>query len=86
MSDGVIFLDFPVWDDMDFKKDCKAWGAWYATFRAPNPMDTTESMDGDPWSFILYFISSLPENWSPPRNWTQPALYGHILDWYGYNW
>lgn len=86
MSDGVNFPELPLWEAMDFAQNCTEWANWYSTFTAPSPLDSTQSMDGDPWNFIWYFISSLPEDWLLPPEWSYPYLYGYILDWFGYNW
>lgn len=72
---------------MDFTRDCKAYGNWYATFIDANPWNKSRYLDGDASLIINYFDKSLPENWTVPtrENWTDAYYVGKVLEWYGWN-
>lgn len=87
MSDGEHFTIFPLWTEMNFTRDCKAYGNWYSTFIDPNPWNKSRYLDGDASLIIKYFDTSLPENWTVParENWTDAYYKSKVLEWYGWN-
>lgn len=85
MSDGEHFAEFPLWANMDFSKDCKAYGNWLSTFLEPNPWNKSQYLDGDATLIVDYFTSSLPQNWTKPENWTHGDYASRVLEWYGWN-
>lgn len=85
MSDGVNFTAFPLWEDMDFTKDCSLYGNWLYSFLKENVWNPAESFDGSALVTIYYFKSALPESYSFPWDGPLGADDGMILDWYGWN-
>ena len=83
VSDGEHFTVFPLWEEMDLTRDCKAYGNWYSTHIDPNPCDKSHYLDGDTSLIIEYFNTSLPPSWTMPKKWTYADYVGTVLDWYG---
>lgn len=76
---------FPLWEEMNFTKDCNAYGNWYSNFLDPNSWNKSRYLDGDTSLIIEYFDQSLPQNWTLPagENWTVADYAGKVLEWYG---
>lgn len=86
MSEGFQLEGFPQWNAMNFSQNCQAWGEWYATYLSVSPWNDTRYLDGDVRTIVTLFTYSLPGNWSMPKDWSYPTYYGHVLDWYGFNY
>jgi hypothetical protein len=85
MSDGVNFVNFPRWDEMDFSRNCTAFGNWLAAFLVPNPWNPTESLGGSFGLSITLFVESLPTDFKFPENSSVPVLSGEIGEWFTWN-
>lgn len=87
MSDGEHFTAFPLWEEMNFTRDCNAYGNWYSNFIDPNSWNKSHYLDGDVSLIFEYFRRSLPQNWTglARENWTDAEYVGKVLEWYGWN-
>ncbi|KUI63423.1 hypothetical protein VM1G_10263 [Cytospora mali] len=94
MSNGVNFTDFPLWENMNFTRNCSYYGNWLSTFVQDNSWQKNETLRGSTLLIIEYFISALPNNNTLDRhnifsidNETVGVgnYFGKILEWYGWN-
>ncbi|KAK4139969.1 uncharacterized protein C8A04DRAFT_32540 [Dichotomopilus funicola] len=85
MSDGVNFMQFPPWDQMNFSSDCKVWGSWLGVVLTPNPSSPGDSIGPAFTTSIELFTAALPLNATIPNNTTLREYHSQILDWYIFN-
>jgi len=86
MSDGVNFTNFPLWEEMDFSRNCTIFGNWLSSFLMPNPWDPRETMGASFSLSIDFFISATPDNFTlsvDPDE--QQAQLLEINEWFTYN-
>lgn len=86
MSEDGNFPDLPLFEEMDFSKNCDAWGEWFTTFILPSPWNSTHYLDGDVKAIFDLFNSSVPDTWHKPENLTDERYHGLVLEWYGTNY
>lgn len=88
MSENGNFPRLPLFEDMDFSKNCDAWGEWFTTFILPSPWNRTHYLDGDVRAIFDLFNSSVPDSdiWHRPEDLTDEEYHGLVLDWYGTNY
>ncbi|CAK7211615.1 hypothetical protein SBRCBS47491_001184 [Sporothrix bragantina] len=55
---------FPGWDQLNFSRDCSAYGQWLAAFIAPNPWTPDEALGGSIPLSIKLLASALPPGWT----------------------
>lgn len=53
----------PGWDQLDFARDCSAYGQWLAAFIAPNPWTPDEALGGSIPLSIVLMSNALPPGW-----------------------
>ncbi|CAK7269212.1 hypothetical protein SEPCBS57363_003487 [Sporothrix epigloea] len=53
----------PGWDQLDFARDCSAYGQWLAAFIAPNPWTPEEALGGSIPLSIVLMSYALPPGW-----------------------
>ncbi|CAK7271196.1 hypothetical protein SEPCBS119000_004477 [Sporothrix epigloea] len=54
---------FPGWDQLDFARNCSAYGHWLAAFIAPHPWTPEEALGGSIPFSIAFMTSALPPGW-----------------------
>jgi hypothetical protein len=85
MSDGVNFVQFPPWDQMNFSSNCNIWGNWLGVILTPNPSQPDDSIGPAFTTSIDLFTAALPANATLPENMTLQEYHSQILDWYIFN-
>jgi hypothetical protein len=85
MSDGVNFVQFPPWEQMNFSSNCDIWGNWLGVVLLPNPSQPDNSIGPAFTTSIDLFTAALPANATFPENTTLQEYHSQILDWYIFN-
>lgn len=83
MSDGEFYTDFPPWDQMDFSRNCTAYGNWLASFLMPNPWQKDQKLGGSYPLSIHFVLESIPPGFE--FNATGQDLIVRISQWFTYN-
>ena len=55
---------FPGWDQLDFGRNCSAYGQWLAALIAPNPWKPQEALGGSIPLSIVLMTHALPPGWT----------------------
>lgn len=85
----------PDWPQLDFARNCSAYGQWLAAFVAPNPWNPEEALGGSIPLTILLVSHALPPGWvfnetfgGDGGNWSQTiqspagtAYFGDVMQW-----
>lgn len=83
MSNGTDFPMLPRWDEMDFSKNCTAYGNFLASFLMPNPWDQRETIGGSYMLGMEFFYYSKPDTFEYPSESQEiEAMFEQITAWY----
>jgi hypothetical protein len=83
MSNGTDFPMLPTWDEMDFSRNCTAYGNFLASFLMPNPWNPREAIGGSYMLGIQFFYYSKPDTFQYPNSSVEiEALFEDITAWY----
>ncbi|EPE02201.1 hypothetical protein F503_06117 [Ophiostoma piceae UAMH 11346] len=86
----------PSWSQLNFSRNCTAYGQWLSAFISPNTWNRADSLGGSIPLSIELFNSALPEGWvytsnqsGTPTNWTlgvstaaEQQYFGDVLKWF----
>lgn len=87
---------FPSWSQLNFSRNCTAYGQWLSTLIAPNTWNKADTLSGSITTSIELFNSAIPDGWvftsnasGTPTNFTldAPTVYdteyfGDVLQWF----
>ncbi|KAF9873722.1 hypothetical protein CkaCkLH20_08832 [Colletotrichum karsti] len=71
------------WDQLDFNRNCTAWGQWLAGLVQPDPWDPSINRGMSMELSMLLFLNALPDNYTV--NYTLPTWYADVSSWFAYN-
>ncbi|KAL1900970.1 hypothetical protein Sste5346_002032 [Sporothrix stenoceras] len=86
----------PDWSQLNFARNCSAYGEWLAAFVAPNPWNPEEALGGSIPLTVLLVSNALPPGWTfnesfggDGGNWSQTiespagtAYFGDVMQWF----